>query len=40
MVSKKTIKTFIIVIVTAAATAILLSPWLARIGSRILDIPP
>ena len=30
MVSKKTIKTFIIVIVTAAATAILLSPWLSR----------
>lgn len=30
MVSKKTINTFIIVIVTAAATAILLSPWLAR----------
>ena len=30
MVSKKTIKTFIIVIVTAAATAILLSPWLAK----------
>ena len=30
MVTKKTIKTFIIVIVTAAATAILLSPWLAK----------
>ena len=30
MVSKKTIKTFIIVIVTAAATAILLSPWIAK----------
>lgn len=30
MVSKKTIKTFIIVIVTAAVTAILLSPWLSR----------
>ena len=30
MVSRKTIKTFIIVIVTAAATAILLSPWLAK----------
>ena len=30
MVSKKTIKTFLIVIVTAAATAILLSPWLAK----------
>ena len=30
MVSKKTIKTFLIVIVTAAATAILLSPWLAN----------
>ena len=30
MVSKKTIKTFIIVIVTAAVTAILLSPWLAN----------
>ena len=30
MVSKKTIKSFLIVIVTAAATAILLSPWLAK----------
>ena len=30
MISKKTIKTFIIVIVTAAVTAILLSPWLAK----------
>ena len=30
MVSKQAIKTFIIVIVTAAATAILLSPWLAK----------
>lgn len=30
MVSKKTINTFLIVIVTAAATAILLSPWLAK----------
>ena len=30
MVSKKTIKTFIIVIVTAAVTAILLSPWISR----------
>ena len=30
MVSKKTIKTFILVIVTAAVTAILLSPWLSR----------
>ena len=30
MVSKKTIKTFILVIVTAAVTAILLSPWLAK----------
>lgn len=30
MVNKKTIKTFIIVIVTAAVTAILLSPWLSR----------
>ena len=30
MVSKKTIKTFLIVIVTAAVTAILLSPWLAK----------
>ena len=30
MVSKKTIKSFILVIVTAAATAILLSPWLAK----------
>ena len=30
MVRKKTIKVFIIVIVTAAVTAILLSPWLSR----------
>ena len=30
MVTKKTIKTFLIDIVTAAATAILLSPWLSR----------
>ena len=30
MVSKKTIKTLLIVIVTAAVTAILLSPWLAK----------
>ena len=30
MVSKKTINIFIIVIVTAAVTAILLSPWLSR----------
>ena len=30
MVSKQAIKTFLIVIVTAAATAILLSPWLAK----------
>lgn len=30
MVSKKTIKIFLLVIVTAAVTAILLSPWLAR----------
>ena len=30
MVSKKTIKTFLIVIVTASVTAILLSPWLAK----------
>lgn len=30
MVSKKTINTFLIVIVTAAVTAILLSPWLAK----------
>ena len=30
MVTKKTIKIFIIVIVTAAVTAILLSPWLSR----------
>ena len=30
MVSKKTIKIFILVIVTAAVTALLLSPWLAR----------
>ena len=30
MVSKQAIKTFLIVIVTAAATAILLSPWIAK----------
>lgn len=30
MVSKKTINTFLIVIVTAAVTAILLSPWLSK----------
>ena len=30
MVSKQAIKTFLIVIVTAAITAILLSPWLSR----------
>ena len=30
MVSKKTIKIFMLVIVTAAVTAILLSPWLSR----------
>ena len=30
MVGKKTIKIFILVIVTAAVTAILLSPWLSR----------
>ena len=30
MIGKNTIKTFIIVIVTAAVTAILLSPWLSR----------
>ena len=30
MIGKKTIKIFIIVIVTAAVTAILLSPWLSR----------
>ena len=30
MITKKTIKTFLIVIVTAAVTAILLSPWLSR----------
>ena len=30
MVTKKTIKIFILVIVTAAVTAILLSPWLSR----------
>ena len=30
MVNRKTIKTFIIVIVTSAITAILLSPWLSR----------
>ena len=36
MVSKKTIKTFLIVIVTAAATAILLSPWIAK--DRFKDV--
>ena len=36
MVSKKTIKTFLIVIVTAAVTAILLSPWLAN--DRFKDV--
>ena len=36
MVSKQAIKTFIIVIVTAAVTAILLSPWLAK--DRFKDI--
>ena len=36
MVSKKTIKSFIIVIVTAAVTAILLSPWLAK--DRFKDV--
>ena len=30
MINKKTIKTFILVIVTSAITALLLSPWLAR----------
>lgn len=30
MVSKKTIKIFLLVIVTAAVTALLLSPWIAR----------
>lgn len=30
MIGKKTIKVFILVIVTAAVTAILLSPWLSR----------
>lgn len=30
MINKKTIKIFLLVIVTAAVTAILLSPWLAR----------
>lgn len=30
MVNRKTIKIFLLVIVTAAATAILLSPWLAK----------
>ena len=30
MVSKKTIKIFILVIVTAAVTAILMSPWISR----------
>lgn len=30
MVSKKTIKIFLLVIVTAAVTAILLSPWISR----------
>ena len=38
MITKKTIKTFIIVIVTAAATAILLSPWLSR--ERFQSITP
>ena len=36
MVSKKTSKTFLIVIVTAAVTAILLSPWLAN--DRFKDV--
>lgn len=36
MVSKKTIKSFLIVIVTAAATAILLSPWIAK--DRFKDV--
>ena len=36
MVSKKTIKTLLIVIVTAAVTAILLSPWLAK--DRFKDV--
>ena len=36
MVSKQAIKTFLIVIVTAAATAILLSPWLAK--DRFKDV--
>ena len=42
MVSKKTIKTFILVIVTAAVTAILLSPWLSRerFQSRTPTIDP
>ena len=38
MIGKKTIKTFIIVIVTAAVTAILLSPWLSR--ERFQSITP
>ena len=36
MVSKKTIKTFLIVIVTAAVTSILLSPWIAK--DRFKDV--
>lgn len=38
MVSKKTIKIFLLVIVTAAVTAILLSPWLSR--ERFTSIHP
>ena len=34
MIGKKTIKIFILVIVTAAVTAILLSPWLSRERSQ------
>lgn len=38
MVRKKTIKVFLLVIVTAAVTAILLSPWLSR--ERFQSITP
>lgn len=38
MVSKKTIKIFILVIVTSAVTALLLSPWLSR--ERFQSIAP
>lgn len=38
MINKKTIKTFLLVIVTSAITALLLSPWLAR--ERFTSITP